>query len=102
MDSVSSVVPDFEATTNTVFSRLIAFSAALIVAQSDLTSPSVKPRLLPNICGCLRTSFAESPQRAGHRNLLSDPLVRHKDVDVVLFTGSRAVGKHIQQVAGAV
>jgi aldehyde dehydrogenase (NAD+) len=28
-----------------------------------------------------------------------EALVRHKDVDVVLFTGSRAVGKHIQAVA---
>jgi aldehyde dehydrogenase (NAD+) len=28
-----------------------------------------------------------------------DPLVKHKDVSVVLFTGSRAVGKYIQQVA---
>jgi aldehyde dehydrogenase (NAD+) len=32
---------------------------------------------------------------------VGDPLVRHKDVAVVLFTGSRAVGKHIQQVAAA-
>jgi aldehyde dehydrogenase (NAD+) len=28
-----------------------------------------------------------------------DPLVKHKDVAAVLFTGSRAVGKYIQQVA---
>ncbi len=30
---------------------------------------------------------------------VGDPLVKHKDVAVVLFTGSRAVGKYIQQVA---
>jgi aldehyde dehydrogenase (NAD+) len=28
-----------------------------------------------------------------------DPLVKHKDVNAILFTGSRAVGKYIQQVA---
>lgn len=30
---------------------------------------------------------------------VGDPLVKHKDVAAVLFTGSRAVGKYIQQVA---
>ncbi|HSI72762.1 MAG TPA: aldehyde dehydrogenase family protein [Fimbriimonas sp.] len=30
-----------------------------------------------------------------------DPLVKHKDVDVILFTGSLQVGKYIQQVATA-
>ncbi len=30
-----------------------------------------------------------------------DPLVKHKDVAAILFTGSRAVGKYIQQVAAA-
>jgi len=28
-----------------------------------------------------------------------DPLVKHKDVNTILFTGSRAVGKYIQQVS---
>ncbi len=37
----------------------------------------------------------------GTGEAVGDPLVRHKDVAVILFTGSRAVGKHLQQVAAA-
>jgi aldehyde dehydrogenase (NAD+) len=52
--------------------------------------------------------FAEAGFPAGVVNIVhgtgegaGDPLVRHKDVDVILFTGSLQVGKHIQQVASA-
>jgi len=50
--------------------------------------------------------FHEAGFPAGVINLLhgtgedaGDPLVKHKDVAAILFTGSRAVGKYIQQVA---
>ncbi|CAN5414136.1 aldehyde dehydrogenase family protein [soil metagenome] len=35
----------------------------------------------------------------GDGESVGEPLVRHKDVSAILFTGSLAVGKHIQQVA---
>jgi aldehyde dehydrogenase (NAD+) len=35
----------------------------------------------------------------GNGEECGDPLVKHKDVAAILFTGSRAVGKYIQQVA---
>jgi aldehyde dehydrogenase (NAD+) len=50
--------------------------------------------------------FAEAGFPAGVMNILhgtgedcGDPLVRHKDVAAILFTGSLQVGKYIQQVA---
>ena len=66
-----------------------------------------KPAEQTPICGHkLMELFEEAGFPKGVINLVQgmgeevgDPLVRHKDVDVVLFTGSRAVGKHIQQVA---
>ena len=66
-----------------------------------------KPAEQTPICGHkLMELFEEAGFPAGVINLVQgmgeevgDPLVRHRDVDVVLFTGSRAVGKHIQGVA---
>jgi aldehyde dehydrogenase (NAD+) len=66
-----------------------------------------KPAEQTPICGHkLMELFEEAGFPAGVINLVQgmgeevgDPLVRHKDVAAVLFTGSRAVGKHIQQVA---
>jgi aldehyde dehydrogenase (NAD+) len=50
--------------------------------------------------------FHEAGFPAGVMNIVhgsgescGDPLVKHKDVDVILFTGSLQVGKYIQQVA---
>ncbi len=50
--------------------------------------------------------FVEAGFPAGVVNIIhgdgptvGDPLVKHKDVAVILFTGSRAVGKYIQQTA---
>lgn len=52
--------------------------------------------------------FAEAGFPAGVVNVVhgtgeetGDPLVKHKDVDVILFTGSLAVGKYIQRTAAA-
>ena len=66
-----------------------------------------KPAEQTPICGHkLMELFHEAGFPAGVINLLhgfgetcGDPLVKHKDVAAVLFTGSRAVGKYIQQVA---
>ena len=66
-----------------------------------------KPAEQTPICGHkLMELFEEAGFPKGVINLVQgmgeevgDPLVRHKDVAAVLFTGSRAVGKHIQQVA---
>jgi len=66
-----------------------------------------KPAEQTPICGHkLMELFHEAGFPAGVINLVhgfgetvGDPLVKHKDVDAILFTGSRAVGKHIQQVA---
>ena len=66
-----------------------------------------KPAEQTPICGHkLMELFVEAGFPAGVINILhgmgeqvGDPLVKHKDVAAVLFTGSRAVGKYIQQVA---
>lgn len=68
-----------------------------------------KPSEETPICGHrLAELFKEAGFPAGTINVLhgtgedvGDPLVKHKDVNVILFTGSRAVGKHIQAVAAA-
>jgi aldehyde dehydrogenase (NAD+) len=80
-----------------------------VVLPSVLAGNTVvlKPAEQTPICGHrLMELFAEAGFPAGVINILhgtgedvGDPLVRHKDVSAVLFTGSRAVGKHIQQVA---
>ncbi len=60
----------------------------------------------PIVAHKLQELFHEAGFPAGVVNLLhgfgeevGDPLVKHKDVAAILFTGSRAVGKYIQQVA---
>lgn len=80
-----------------------------VVLPSVLAGNTVvfKPSEETPICGhSLTELFAEAGFPAGVINTLhgfgeevGEPLVRHKDVSTILFTGSRAVGKHIQQVA---
>ena len=60
----------------------------------------------PIVAHKLMELFHEAGFPAGVINCLhgmgeecGDPLVKHKDVSAILFTGSRAVGKYIQQVA---
>jgi aldehyde dehydrogenase (NAD+) len=60
----------------------------------------------PIVAHKLMELFAEAGFPAGVINIIhgtgedaGDPLVKHKDVAAVLFTGSRAVGKYIQQTA---
>jgi len=60
----------------------------------------------PIVAHKLMELFHEAGFPAGVINILhgmgedvGDPLVKHKDVAAVLFTGSRAVGKYIQQIA---
>lgn len=60
----------------------------------------------PIVAHKLMELFHEAGFPAGVINLVhgtgeqvGDPLVKHKDVNTILFTGSRAVGKYIQQVA---
>jgi len=60
----------------------------------------------PIVANKLMELFHEAGFPAGVINLVhgmgedvGDPLVKHKDVNTILFTGSRAVGKYIQQVA---
>jgi aldehyde dehydrogenase (NAD+) len=60
----------------------------------------------PIVAHKLMELFHEAGFPAGVINLLhgtgedaGDPLVKHKDVAAILFTGSRAVGKYIQRVA---
>lgn len=60
----------------------------------------------PIVAHKLMELFHEAGIPAGVINLVhgmgeevGDPLVKHKDVAAILFTGSRAVGKYIQQVA---
>lgn len=68
-----------------------------------------KPSEETPICGHkLAELFLEAGFPAGVINVLhgtgeecGDPLVKHKDVAAILFTGSRAVGKYIQQTAAA-
>src|SRR5579862_5547782 len=80
-----------------------------VVLPSLLAGNTVvfKPAEQTPICGFKLTQlFDEAGFPPGVVNLLQgtgeevgDPLVKHKDVAAVLFTGSRAVGKYIQQVA---
>jgi aldehyde dehydrogenase (NAD+) len=68
-----------------------------------------KPSEETPICGHrLAELFAEAGFPPGVINVLhgtgeqtGDAMVKHKDVAAILFTGSRAVGKYIQQVAAA-
>jgi aldehyde dehydrogenase (NAD+) len=60
----------------------------------------------PIVAHKLMELFHEAGIPAGVINLVhgtgeevGDPLVKHKDIAAILFTGSRAVGKYIQQVA---
>jgi aldehyde dehydrogenase (NAD+) len=60
----------------------------------------------PIVAHKLMELFHEAGFPAGVINLVhgmgetvGDPLVKHQHVDAILFTGSRAVGKYIQQVA---
>jgi aldehyde dehydrogenase (NAD+) len=60
----------------------------------------------PIVAHKLMELFHEAGFPAGVINLIhgmgedaGDPLVKHKDVSAILFTGSRAVGKYIQRVA---
>lgn len=62
----------------------------------------------PIVAHKLMELFHEAGFPAGVINLVhgmgedvGDPLVKHKDVNAILFTGSRAVGKYIQQVAAS-
>jgi len=80
-----------------------------VVLPSVLAGNTVvfKPSEETPICGHkLLELFAEAGFPAGVINGIQgtgedagDPLVKHKDVAAILFTGSRAVGKYIQQVA---
>jgi len=82
-----------------------------VVLPSVLAGNTVvfKPAEQTPICGHkLMELFHEAGFPAGVINLIhgmgedcGDPLVKHKDVSGILFTGSRAVGKYIQQVAAA-
>jgi aldehyde dehydrogenase (NAD+) len=80
-----------------------------VILPSVLAGNTVvfKPSEETPICGHkLMELFDEAGFPAGVINILhgtgeevGDPLVKHKDVAAILFTGSRAVGKYIQQVA---
>lgn len=80
-----------------------------VVLPSVLAGNTVvfKPSEETPICGHrLAELFHEAGFPAGVINVLhgsgeecGDPLVKHKDVAAILFTGSRAVGKYIQQQA---
>lgn len=80
-----------------------------VVLPSVLAGNTVvfKPSEETPICGHrLAELFKEAGFPAGVINVIhgtgedaGDPLVKHKDVAAVLFTGSRAVGKYIQQTA---
>ena len=80
-----------------------------VVLPSVLAGNTVvfKPAEQTPICGHkLMELFHEAGFPAGVINLVhgmgeecGDPLVKHQDVAGILFTGSRAVGKYIQQVA---
>jgi aldehyde dehydrogenase (NAD+) len=82
-----------------------------VVLPSVLAGNTVvfKPAEQTPICGHkLMELFHEAGFPAGVINLVhgmgedvGDPLVKHKDVAAILFTGSRAVGKYIQQVAAS-
>jgi aldehyde dehydrogenase (NAD+) len=80
-----------------------------VILPSVLAGNTVvfKPAEQTPVCGYkLMQLFDEAGFPPGVINLVQgtgedvgDPLVRHPDVAAVLFTGSRAVGKYIQQVA---
>ncbi|MFZ4508325.1 MAG: aldehyde dehydrogenase family protein [Fimbriimonas sp.] len=80
-----------------------------VVLPSVLAGNTVvfKPSEETPMCGHrLMELFHEAGFPKGVINLIhgtgeeaGDPLVKHKDVAAILFTGSRAVGKYIQQVA---
>ncbi len=82
-----------------------------VILPSVLAGNTVvfKPSEETPICAHkLMALFHEAGFPAGVINIVhgmgedvGEALVRHKDVAVVLFTGSRAVGKHIQQIAAA-
>lgn len=82
-----------------------------VVLPSVLAGNTVvfKPSEETPICGHrLAELFKEAGFPPGVINVLhgtgeeaGDPLVKHKDVTAVLFTGSRAVGKYIQQQCAA-
>jgi aldehyde dehydrogenase (NAD+) len=82
-----------------------------VILPSVLAGNTVvfKPSEETPICGHkLMDLFEEAGFPSGVINCVhgtgegaGDPLVKHKDVAAILFTGSRAVGKYIQQVAAA-
>jgi aldehyde dehydrogenase (NAD+) len=82
-----------------------------VVLPSVLAGNTVvfKPSEETPICGHrLAELFKEAGFPDGVINVIhgtgedaGDPLVKHKDIAAILFTGSRAVGKYIQQVAAA-
>lgn len=82
-----------------------------VVLPSLLAGNTVvfKPSEETPICGHrLAELFKEAGFPAGVVNVIhgtgedcGDPLVKHPDIAAVLFTGSRAVGKYIQQVCAA-
>jgi aldehyde dehydrogenase (NAD+) len=82
-----------------------------VILPSVLAGNTVvlKPSEETPICGHkLAELFHEAGFPAGVINVIhgtgqdvGDPLVKHKDVAAILFTGSRAVGKYIQQTAAA-
>jgi aldehyde dehydrogenase (NAD+) len=82
-----------------------------VVLPSVLAGNTVvfKPSEETPICGHrLAELFHEAGFPPGVINVIhgtgadaGDPLVKHPDVAAILFTGSRAVGKYIQQVAAA-
>jgi len=82
-----------------------------VVLPSVLAGNTVvfKPSEETPMCGHkLMELFHEAGFPKGVINLIQgtgeeagDPMVKHKDVAAILFTGSRAVGKYIQQAAAA-
>lgn len=76
---------------------------AVIAGNTTVFKPAEQT---PGVAHKLMELFHEAGFPAGAINLVhgmgdtvGDPLVKHKDVAAILFTGSRAVGKYIQQVA---
>ncbi|RYG39243.1 aldehyde dehydrogenase family protein [bacterium] len=76
---------------------------SLLAGNTTVLKPAEQT---PIVAHKLMELFHEAGIPAGVINLVQgngedvgEPLVRHKDVAAILFTGSLAVGKHIQQVA---
>lgn len=76
---------------------------AILAGNTTVFKPAEQT---PIVAHKLQELFHEAGIPAGVINLVhgfgdevGDPLVKHKDVAAILFTGSRAVGKYIQQVA---